>query len=241
MDLLKQLDQDTLTLLKAVGKIVDEQFTHAFLVGGPVRDAFLKLPAKDIDIVIEGSGIAVAKEFARAMQGKVQTFPAFKTATVTLEEGRVVDFATARAEIYVRPGAFPKVTVATIYEDLYRRDFTINAIAVSINAATWGAIYDPYEGLKDLKQKYVRVLHDQSFIDDPTRILRAIRFKERFGFKFEKHTDDLLDEAIANQALSTIRPQRYKKEYDKILQEKKSSQMLKSIKDRGATQGKSNV
>ncbi len=233
MDLFKKLDTGSMDILKAVGQLADVDKLKAYLVGGPVRDLWLGLPSLDLDIVIVGNAMAVAKEFAAQEKGKLVVYPAFKTATVTLSDGRMIDFATARKEQYVRPGAFPKVVPSTIKDDLFRRDFTINAVAVSINAKTWGKVEDPFGGLKDLKGKRVRVLHEQSFVDDPTRILRAARFKERFGFKMEKTTLALIKAAFKKDVFMTIRPQRYKKEYDKILKEKKSSSMIGCLKEWG--------
>lgn len=241
MDLLKSIDAETLLLLKDISKVADQNLVHAYLVGGTVRDHLLDVPTKDLDIVVVGNAMTMAQEFAKLQDGKIHVYPAFKTATVTLRHERVVDFASARKEKYVRPGAFPVVTFAQLKEDLFRRDFTINAMAISLNQEDWGVMQDPYEGKKDLKFKRIRILHDKSFVDDPTRILRALRFQLRFDFKIERHTLRLLQDAIRLGALNTIRPQRYKKEYDKILQEPKSSKMIQLLHDWGAIQGKAHV
>lgn len=241
MDLLKSIDTETLHLLKDISQVADLNHVKVYLVGGPVRDHLLGVPTKDLDIVVVGNAMTLAQEFAKLQDGKIQVYPAFKTASVTLRQKRVVDFASARKEKYVRPGAFPVVTFAQLKEDLFRRDFTINAMAISLNQKDWGVMQDLYEGKKDLKLKRIRILHDQSFVDDPTRILRAIRFHLRFDFKIERHTLSLLKDAIQLGALNTIRPQRYKKEYDKILQEPKSLRMIQVIHDWGAIQGKAHV
>ncbi len=232
-NILSHIDDDSLELLRAAGTIAQEKRMGAYLVGGPVRDILLKAPLVDIDIVVEGKGMEVARSFAVAFGGKVVVYPAFKTATVTLPGGRQVDFATCRKERYVRPGAFPKVAPAKIEEDLKRRDFTVNAVAVAVDPAHWGTMIDPFGGVKDIGSKKIRVLHEKSFIDDPTRMLRAVRFKERFGFEMEKKTMRLLKEAVAGGAIKTITAQRYKKEHDKILKEPRSLAMLACLRTWG--------
>ncbi len=202
---------------------------NAYLVGGPVRDLCLKNVKGDLDITVEGDGMAVAKAFASQQGGTLTRYPAFKTATVALPRGRQVDFATARKEKYVRPGAFPAVTASHIQDDLFRRDFSINAMAVAITPRHWGEVRDPFDGRKDLRAKKIRVLHEDSFIDDPTRILRAARFQARLGFTVERHTLTLLKNAVRQNALDSIRPQRYQKEYKKILQEPASVKAIKLL------------
>ena len=139
-----------------------------------------------------------------------------------LPDGRLVDFATARKETYARGGAFPAVKPSGIKDDLFRRDFTINAMAIAINPETWGKLIDPFEGQADLSSRRIRVLHEKSFLDDPTRILRAARFKARLGFSMEAKTLKLLKSAIKIKVLDTIKPQRYLKDFNKILKEPKS-------------------
>jgi tRNA nucleotidyltransferase (CCA-adding enzyme) len=155
---------------------------------------------------------------------------AFKTATVRLPDASLVDFATARKETYVRGGAFPAVKPSVIKDDLQRRDFTINAMAISIDPESWGKLIDPFKGKVDLSSKRIRVLHDKSFLDDPTRILRAARFKARLGFKIEAKTLKLIKAAIKIKVLDTIKPQRYLKDFNKILKEPKSLDAIKCLK-----------
>ncbi|MBI3602265.1 MAG: CCA tRNA nucleotidyltransferase [Candidatus Omnitrophica bacterium] len=222
-DLLSRLDRKLLKIVADSGRLADQLGFRAYLVGGPVRDLLLRRSNADLDIVVEGSGIRLAENFAAKHRGaKLVRYPAFKTATVHLPAGRQVDFATARKETYARGGAFPKVESSDIDDDLLRRDFTVNAMAIAINPASWGQVVDPFGGRKDLRSKKIRVLHEKSFIDDPTRILRAARFKTRLGFIIERGTMKLLKAAVAAKALDTIKPQRYLKECNKILKEEKS-------------------
>ncbi|MDE1921151.1 MAG: CCA tRNA nucleotidyltransferase [Candidatus Omnitrophica bacterium] len=232
MDLLSRLNPESSFLVRSIGRLAEEQGMRAYLVGGPVRDLLLKSSNTDLDITVEGSGIRLARAFGAAFGGsKVTVYPAFKTATVLLPDGRLVDFATARQETYARGGAFPAVKPAGIRQDLLRRDFTINAMAVAIGPKTWGKITDPYGGAGDLKAKRIRVLHDHSFLDDPTRILRAARFKARLGFKMEAKTLRLLKSAVAMKVLDTIRPQRYLKDFNKILKEPTSLEAIGCLKE----------
>jgi tRNA nucleotidyltransferase (CCA-adding enzyme) len=236
-NILDGLDKKSLEIIKAIGDLADEKKIKAYLVGGPVRDLFLKCQVKDIDIVVEGDAMKVARAFSGLNLGsKVVTYPAFKTASVHLADGRLIDFVTARKERYVRPGAFPAVTSSNIKDDLFRRDFTVNAMALSINNSSFGELVDPWGGFKDLKAKEIRILHEKSFIDDPTRILRAARFKARLGFTLEAKTSKLLKLAIENGALKTIKPQRYAKDLDKILKEKNKAEALKSLQSWKALQ-----
>ncbi len=230
-NLLSQLSKESLVLVRSIGVLAQDKGVNAYLVGGPVRDLLLKRPTLDLDIVVEGNASRLVEAFAAQHPGaKLQVYQAFKTATVHLPDGRLVDFATARQEKYVRPGAFPAVVPSDMKHDLFRRDFTINAMAVHITPDHWGKMVDPYGGYADLKAKKIRVLHAQSFIDDPTRIVRAARFKARLGFTMEQGTIKLLKAAVKAKALDTIKPQRYLKEFNKILKEDSVKTALKYLK-----------
>ena len=230
-NLLSRLNFESLALVRSIGVLAHEQGVAAYLVGGPVRDLMLKHPNGDLDITVEGSGMSLADSFADQHPGAMVTrYHAFKTATVHLPDGRFVDFATARQEVYVRGGAFPAVKPSGIKQDLLRRDFTINAMAIAINPRVWGKVIDPFEGTADLRAKRLRILHDKSFLDDPTRILRAARFKARLGFRIEAQTLKILKSAIKNKVLDTIKPQRYLKDFNKILKETKSQEAVKYLK-----------
>jgi len=231
LNFLSRLNPKSLSIVRSIGVLAQAQGVEAYLVGGPVRDLMLKHPNIDLDITAEGNGIRLADSFAAQHHGaKVTRYPAFKTATVHLSDGTLVDFATARSESYVRGGAFPAVKPSGIKDDLFRRDFTINAMAITINPKTEGELVDPFKGEVDLKEKKIRILHEKSFLDDPTRILRAARFSARFGFKMETKTLKLLKLAIKNKVLDTIKPQRYLKDFNKILKEPKSLDAIKCLK-----------
>jgi tRNA nucleotidyltransferase (CCA-adding enzyme) len=203
----------------------------AYLVGGPVRDLMLKQANVDLDITVEGNAIRLAEKLAGLHPGaRVTRYPAFKTATVRLADGSLVDFATARQETYARRGAYPAVKPSGIKEDLLRRDFTINAMAIAIGPDNWGKIIDPFGGRADLRLKRLRILHEKSFLDDATRILRAARFKARLGFRMEAKTLKLLKNAIKIKVLDTIKPQRYLKDFNKILKEPKSQEAVKTLR-----------
>ncbi len=234
-NLLSYLNPKSLTLVREIGVLAQVKGVEAYLAGGPVRDLMLGLSGLDLDITIEGNAMRLADRFAALHPGAVVTrYPAFKTATVRLPDGTLVDFATARKESYTRGGAYPAVEPSTIKDDLFRRDFTVNAMAIAINPKTWGKLVDPFKGKADLNKKSLRVLHDKSFLDDPTRILRLARFKARLGFKIEAKTLKLLKSAIKIKVLDTIKPQRYLKDFNKLLKEPKSKEAIKYLESWGA-------
>ena len=249
-NLLSSLNPKSLSLVRSVGVLAQEQGMAAYLVGGSVRDLMLKIPNIDLDITVEAShkpfgyqgtgnfGMRLAESLARLHRGSQLTrYPAFKTATVLLPDGSLVDFATARQETYVRGGAFPAVKPSNIKEDLLRRDFTINAMAIAINPDVWGKLVDPFKGKADLSAKRLRVLHEKSFLDDPTRILRAARFKARLGLKMEAKTLRSLKSAVKIKVLDTIKPQRYLKDFNKVLKEANSKEAVKCLKSWNAYKG----
>ncbi len=230
-NLLLSLNPKSLGLVRSIGLLAQEQGMAAYLVGGPVRDLMLKHTNIDLDITVEGNGIRLAEGWASRHHGaRVTRYPAFKTATVHLPDGSVVDFATARSEIYVRRGAYPAVVPSGIKDDLLRRDFTINAMAIAIGPNTWGKLVDPFGGRVDLRLKRIRILHEKSFLDDPTRILRAARFKARLGFRMEAKTLQILKSAVKIKVLDTIKPQRYLKDFNKVLKEPSSKEAIKYLR-----------
>jgi tRNA nucleotidyltransferase (CCA-adding enzyme) len=158
-----------------------------YLVGGTVRDILLGEESFDVDIAVEGDAIALARSLAAVLGGRVTPHAKFGTAIVQFQGGRV-DVVTTRTEFYDAPGALPTVERAGLREDLYRRDFTINAMAVSLKPADFGRLEDPFGGRADLRDRVLRVLHNLSFIDDPTRIFRAVRYEARYGLRLEEHS-----------------------------------------------------
>ena len=201
---------------------------NAYLVGGVVRDILLKKDIFDLDIVIEGDAIEFVKKISEHLNTKFTKHHSFGTATIYFKNHKI-DFATARREIYERFGKLPKVFPSNLKDDLFRRDFTINAIAISLNKSDYGKIIDFYNGFNDLKNGLIRVLHDKSFLEDPTRIFRAIRFKERFSFRIEEHTFELLKEAVKNNAISFVHPHRIRDEIILILSEKEPYKCVKTL------------
>ncbi len=182
-----------------------------YVVGGPVRDLLLGRTVDDLDLVLEGDAIAVAERFHDGMGGKLTRHTAFGTANVAFEvEGRrfALDFVTARAEIYPAPAALPVVRPADIEADLRRRDFTVNTLALDVTRPHSFKLLDLCDGLADLRHRRIRILHDRSFVDDPTRILRGARFAARLGFGIEPHTGELAAAAARGGMIERTSPAR---------------------------------
>ena len=209
----------TMTLLKKIGRLADERGEAAYAVGGFVRDLFLKRPGMDIDITVEGDGITFAEKLARLTGSEVEAFTNFGTSIVIVPGFGKVDVATARTESYQSPGALPKVAKGGIVQDLYRRDFTLNSMALSLSPGYFLKLLDPFEGLEDLKKGRIRALHAKSFVDDPTRIFRAVRFEQRFGKRIEDKTQKWLLEAVKGDYIQRVSGERLRNELRLIFQE----------------------
>jgi tRNA nucleotidyltransferase (CCA-adding enzyme) len=192
-----------------------EGLAPAWLVGGAVRDLLLGARTVDLDVAIEGDAGEVARELAARLGGESVEHERFGTATVRAGD-LLVDLASTRRETYGRPGALPDVSPASLDEDLARRDFTVNAMAAALPS---GELRDPHEGRADLDAHVIRVLHPRSFIDDPTRLLRAVRYEARFGFRMDPQTERLAREAIAGDAMSTVSGARIRDEFLDLLGE----------------------
>ncbi|OGR93374.1 MAG: hypothetical protein A2992_06215 [Elusimicrobia bacterium RIFCSPLOWO2_01_FULL_59_12] len=205
-----------------------------YLVGGCVRDLLLRQTPRDIDIVVEELAGPLAKSVSRAYKAKLVTHPQFLTCTLQLPGGRHVDIATARRESYPEPAALPTVEAASLQEDLYRRDFSINAIAVSLNSSDFGHVWDPFAGVNDLTQGKIRVLHSESFKDDPTRIFRAARFAGRFGYELEWRTREWLLEALSGQCPARLSGARLREELVPLLMEKDPRPSFRLLSQWGA-------
>jgi tRNA nucleotidyltransferase (CCA-adding enzyme) len=190
----------------------------AFLVGGAVRDLLLGGQTVDLDVAIEGDARSAARELAARLGGEVVEHERFGTATVKADD-LALDLATTRRERYLEPGALPEVEPAGLTEDLGRRDFTINAMALGLSGEGLGVLEDPHEGREDLEQGVIRVLHGQSFIDDPTRLLRALRYEARFDFRMDEQTERLAREAAAGPGFSTVSGPRIRDELLDLLRE----------------------
>ena len=186
---------EILALLTLSGEVARDLRFSAYLVGGSVRDLLRGDSNYDIDIVIEGDGITFAQALGKKLNVKVKTHKRFGTAVV-ITDFLKFDVATSRTEYYESPAALPRVEMSSIKKDLYRRDFTINTMALMLNPGHFGKLIDFFGGQRDIKEKTIRILHNLNFIEDPTRAFRAIRFSERFGFKISKHTKNLIKTAV---------------------------------------------
>ena len=203
-------------LLIHIGACARRLDFEAYLVGGPVRDLLLGRPCFDLDVVVEGDAPAVARALAGDGEVTPVVHPSFGTATLRLGAFRV-DLASARAETYARPGALPDVVPGTIAEDLVRRDFSMNAMALLLDGRNRGELLDPHGGWADLGHGLLRVLHERSFADDPTRILRGVRYEQRFGFAFDERTRELLFEGL--RYLSGVSADRVRHEFERTFEE----------------------
>jgi len=221
-------------ILNKIGEIGDRFNFPVFMVGGIVRDLFLGIKNYDLDIVVEGEGIKFARELSRDLGGRIKSHQKFGTAIVILEDGLKIDVATARREFYEYPAAFPKVELSSIKKDLYRRDFTINAMAIQLNQKYFGKLIDFFGGQRDLRTGTIRVLYNLSFIEDPARIIRAIRFEQRYNFKMDRTTEDFLKKAIDDKLLSRLRKKRITEELILILKEENPLKSLKRMEELGA-------
>ncbi len=229
---LKKLPDESFKIIREVGKLADEKKIPVFLVGGMVRDLILGRKSLDIDIVVEGDAVLFASNLVKRLKEKphkVLAHKKFGTVAIELLNGVGLDIVTARRESYARPGVLPDVVPGLIADDLFRRDFTMNAVAASLNTPEFGAIYDNFDGYADIQNKIIRVMHYRSFIDDPTRILRAVRYEKRFDFKFETKTLAVLKESMEENAFRSITPVRYFGEFKRILQEEDPRSMLKRL------------
>jgi len=210
-----------------------EKQIRPFLVGGPVRDLLLGRHVVDIDLTVEDDSSALARALAKRLNGRVRSFPQFLTYKVTADAMPDIDVATARKEKYARPGALPTVQPGKLKDDLLRRDFALNAMAVDVLS---GEIHDPANGMEDLHAKRIRVLHERSFLDDPTRIFRAIRLATRLGFEIEEQTAEQMRDAIAGGATATIAKERIWRELFLAMEESDAPPVLDAIVASGATE-----
>jgi tRNA nucleotidyltransferase (CCA-adding enzyme) len=217
--------------LDLVRQVAAEKDLRPFLVGGPVRDVFLgRHDVVDIDLTLEDGASTLARAVAKQITGRLRSFPQFLTYKITAEGLPEIDIATARKERYRSPGALPTVTAGRLKDDLLRRDFSINAMALDL---TTGELHDPSGGERDLAAMAVRVLHDQSFLDDPTRIFRAVRLATRLGFSLEADTARLLDRAVASGALATIARERIWRELFLAFEEESAPNAIAALSAAG--------
>lgn len=230
LNYLKKLPKEIRRLISLTADLACQEHLAVYLVGGFVRDLLLGLPNLDLDIVVEGEGIKFAEDLSVILKARLTRHRQFGTATLVSQANYKIDIATARKECYPQPASLPVVSPGTLEEDLFRRDFTINAMAVRISGGNKMELTDFFQGQADLKKKKIRTLHDLSFIDDPTRILRAIRFEQRYGFAIESNTLRLLKKASRMKMINKVGPQRLRDELILILKEGSPLKPLKRIK-----------
>ncbi|MFA5287484.1 MAG: hypothetical protein WC394_04365 [Candidatus Omnitrophota bacterium] len=214
--LLSRIPEELRGLIEKLREQALARGLKVYLVGGFVRDLMLEVKNLDLDIVVEGDGIKFAEDFVKPQEGKITVHKHFGTATVLLQSGFKIDFSSARKEVYPKPAHLPVVSPGPLKDDLFRRDFTINAMAINLAD---GAIVDYFGGRDDLRNKKIRVLHGLSFKDDPTRILRGIRFEQRFNFTIEPKTLKLLKEAVKLRMLEKVQPHRTRDDLILLLKE----------------------
>lgn len=226
----KQLPAELVDFLKSAGDIAASNGWRLYIVGGGVRDLLLGRITVDLDLVVEGDAVTLAQRLADMKQGKVVGHSRFGTATLRWDDRRI-DLATARTETYTHPGALPTVRPGSLKDDLFRRDFTINAMAIELSPGRWGQLSDLYGGRDDLKRRLIRILHENSFVDDATRIWRAIRYEQRLDFKIEADTLGLLKRDLSY--LDTISGDRIRHELELALKEEYPEKALRRAGELG--------
>jgi len=227
----QRLPGSILALLEQAGYLAQELGFKIYAAGGFVRDILLARPNLDIDLVVEGDGIRFARELAKARQGRVKEHQKFKTAVVVFPDGQRIDVATARLEYYEYPTALPTVELSSIKMDLYRRDFTVNALALNLSPGHFGQLMDFFGAQRDIKEKVIRVLHSLSFVEDPTRILRAVRFEQRFNFRIDGQTLKLIKNAVQLNLFSKLSGIRLSHELQLILNEDNVLESLNRLQE----------
>ncbi len=230
---IEKLPARLLELLRESGRLAEERGQRLLLVGGAVRDLLLGSASFDMDLVVEGDALKLVEELVRRYPGRVVAHSRFGTARVQFGEFSL-DFATARSETYSHPGALPKVKPDILEVDLFRRDFTVNTMALGLSPARWGDLIDRHGGREDLERRYIRILHPESFVDDATRIMRAIRYEQRLGFRLESDTARLLRRH--RKMLDTISGDRLRREIELILREERPEQVLHRMAELGVLQ-----
>ncbi|WP_183163677.1 CBS domain-containing protein [Alteribacter keqinensis] len=215
--LASHFNKDLFNLVRIIGEQADKLGMKAYLIGGIVRDLLLERPNEDIDIVVEGNAIVLGEALTGEYGGSIRSHETFKTATWSHHDGLKIDLTSARTEYYDFPAALPNVELSNIKEDLYRRDFTINALAMSLSSGDFGTLLDFFHGYEDIRNGQIRVLYNLSFLEDPTRILRALRFENRFLFKMDNETEEFAK--THKKMLSSVSKPRLANEVKKVITE----------------------
>ncbi|MBT8373339.1 MAG: CBS domain-containing protein [Deltaproteobacteria bacterium] len=227
----ERLSKRLVNILKTIGDVADEIGYRAYVVGGFVRDLFLYRVNEDIDIVIEGDGIAFAKKYASIAKARIHSYKKFGTAVIIFPDGFKIDVASARMEYYKFPAALPTVEMSSIKLDLFRRDFTVNTLAIQLSPDRFGILIDFFAAQKDIKEKTIRILHNLSFVEDPTRVFRAIRFEQRFNFSIGKLTSGLIENAVKMDFFKRLSGRRVFAELRQILEEENPTPTIIRLND----------
>ena len=229
----KLLSPRVVQILRDLGSVGQELDLPVYVVGGFVRDLMLGIENDDVDVTVEGNGIIFAETYAREFGCRVKSHQKFGTAVIILPDGFKIDVASTRLEYYSSPGALPTVERSSLKMDLYRRDFTVNTLAIRLNSQEFGHLIDYYGGQKDLQEKLIRVLHNLSFVEDPTRVFRAIRFEQRLDFHIAKHTENLIKSAVKMDLLEKLGGKRLLTELVHILLEKEPLRAVERMSELG--------
>lgn len=238
--LLDKLDKDCIEVLKIAGDLAQELGCQLSVVGGFVRDLFLEKRVKDwseldIDFVVEGDGVAFAYALASKLNGKIKQFSPYMTATILYNyKDKMeckIDIATARLEYYEYPAALPTVEVSSLKMDLFRRDFSINSMAIRLNPSSYGVLVDFFNGRQDMRKKKINMLHTLSFVEDPTRILRAIRFEQRYSFEIGQQCGKLMQNAIDIDLIDKLSGKRITREIELLLKEENLFAIVQRMED----------
>ena len=227
----ERLDKDVFRLLERIAQVGERWGISVYAVGGFVRDLLLNIPNQDIDIVVEGEGIPFAVRLAEEFGGRVKSHEKFGTSVVIFPDGYRIDVATARMEYYKRPGALPTVEKSSVKSDLFRRDFTINCMAVKLTGANAFCLIDFFNGERDLKNREIHVLHSLSFIEDPCRLFRAIRFEQRFDFKMGKQAESFMRTTIKKRLVDSLSGTRLFNEIKLLLKEKRPMNCIRRMQE----------
>jgi tRNA nucleotidyltransferase (CCA-adding enzyme) len=226
----RQLPAELVGFMRKAGGVAVSQGQSLYLVGGVVRDLFLRRTNLDLDLVVDGDAIKLAQRLAKIIPARITTHSRFNTAKLCWDKWSV-DLATVRSETYDRPGALPRVRPGTLATDLFRRDFTINAMAVELTASRYGQLIDLYGGRDDIEHRFIRILHEKSFVDDATRIWRALRYEQRLDFQLEANTRRRLKKDVS--MLDTISGDRIRHELELVLKEELPERVLHRAAEMG--------
>lgn len=227
----ERLDKDVFKHLESIAQTGDRMNVSVYAVGGFVRDLLLNIPNQDIDIVVEGEGIPFASHLAEEFGGRVTSHEKFGTSVVIFPDGYRIDVATARMEYYRYPGALPTVEKSSVKSDLFRRDFTVNSMAVKLTGNNAFCLIDFFNGERDLRNREIHVLHSLSFIEDPCRLFRAIRFEQRFGFAIGKQAEAFMRSTIKKRLVDSLSGIRLFNEIKILLNEKRPMDCIRRMQE----------